>query len=444
MKKKKTKEKIPGPKARAFVKEDTHYISPSYTRCYPLVAVRGRGATITDIDGNRFLDFSSGIGVAVTGHCHPEVIAAISRQSNELIHMSGTDFYYPSQMKLAKKLNTLVPGNYRKRVFFGNSGAESVEAALKLSRHHTGRQLVIAFLGAFHGRTLGALSLTASKTIQKKKFSPLVPGVFHVPYAYCYRCPQGLKYPDCCLACISWIEEELFQHTVPSDEVAAIFVEPILGEGGYVVPPAGFLPALKNICRKYGILLVADEVQSGCGRTGKFLAIENFDTIPDIVTLAKGIASGLPLSATVASEKIMDWPPGSHASTFGGNPVACEASLATIKLLEENLMENAKAVGDYMKQCLLDMQKNHRLIGDVRGIGLMLGVELVKDRETKSRAIEERAQILNLCFQKGLIILGCGANSIRFLPPLIISRSQADKALSIFNDALSRVEEKGK
>ncbi|MBI5374934.1 MAG: acetyl ornithine aminotransferase family protein [Candidatus Schekmanbacteria bacterium] len=444
MKKKKNKEKIPGPKASAFVKEDTHYISPSYTRCYPLVAVRGRGAIITDIDGNRFLDFSSGIGVTVTGHCHPEVIASISRQANELIHMSGTDFYYPSQMRLAKKLNTLVPGNYRKRVFFGNSGAESVEAALKLSRHHTGRQLVIGFLGAFHGRTLGALSLSASKTIQKKKFSPLVPGVFHVPYAYCYRCPQGLKYPGCCLACVSWIEEELFQHTVPSDEVAAIFVEPILGEGGYVVPPPGFLPALKKICRKYGILLVADEVQSGCGRTGKFLAIENFDTIPDIVTLAKGIASGLPLSATVASEKIMDWPPGSHASTFGGNPVACEASLATIKLLEENLMENAKAVGDYMKQCLLDMQKNHRLIGDVRGIGLMLGVELVKDRETKSRATEERAQILNLCFQKGLIILGCGTNSIRFLPPLIISRSQADKALSIFDDALSHVEEKGK
>lgn len=442
MKKKKEihQSNIPGNKAKNFLKEDTLYISPSYTRVYPLVAVKGKGASITDIDGNTFLDFSSGIGVTITGHCHPEVVRAISRQAKELIHMSGTDFYYPSQLNLAKKLTGLVPGNFQKRVFFGNSGTEAIESALKLSRHYTKRQLVIGFLGAFHGRTMGALSITASKSLQKKKFFPLVPGVTHIPYAYCYRCPAGLKYPSCCLACVSWIEDELFQHTVPPDAVAAIFVEPVLGEGGYVVPPPEFLPSLKKLCKKYGILLVADEVQSGFGRTGKFLASEHFKTIPDIVTLAKGIASGLPLSATVASKKIMSWPPGSHASTFGGNPVACEASIVTIKLLEEKLMSNAAETGAHMKKILLEMKQRHRLIGDVRGLGLMLGVELVGDREKKTRAVAERKKVLNLCFKKGLIILGCGINSLRLIPPLIINRRGAGKALSILDDVLTAVE----
>ncbi|RMF92762.1 MAG: acetyl ornithine aminotransferase family protein [Candidatus Schekmanbacteria bacterium] len=441
MKKKNSKSKgILGKKARAFLKEDKLYISPSYTREYPLIAVEGKGAYVTDIEGKRFLDFSSGIGVTITGHCHKDIVKAINLQSKKLIHMSGTDFYYPSQLNLAKELTKLVPGKYQKRVFFGNSGTEAIECAIKLSRYYTKRKLIIGFFGAFHGRTMGALSITASKSVQKKNFFPLVPGITHIPYAHCYRCPAGLKYPSCCLACVKWIEDELFQHTVPPEEVAAIFVEPILGEGGYVVPPPEFLPELKKLCKKYGILLVADEVQSGFGRTGKFLAIEHFNTIPDIVTLAKGIASGLPLSATVASKKIMSWPPGSHASTFGGNPVACEASLATIKLLKEGLMENAAKIGAYMKNKLFELKERHRLIGDVRGIGLMIGVELVKDREKKTRAINERKKVLNLCFEKGLVILGCGINSIRFIPPLIISRNEADEALSIFDDVLTIVE----
>ena len=431
---------IPGPKAKLFVEEDKKFISQSYTRAYPLVVEKARGLIVTDIDGNQYLDFSSGLGACSTGHCHPKIIKAINEQSKKLIHMSGTDFYYLPQLKLAKKLNEILPGKNSKRVFFGNSGTEGIEAAFKLARYYTKRQMVIAFFGAFHGRTMGSLSLTASKTIQRKNFFPLVPGAVHVPYAHCYRCPHNLSYPDCGTACVQWIEDELFHHNVPSEEVAAIFVEPILGEGGYVVPPPEFHQKLFKLAKKYNILFVADEVQSGIGRTGKFLAIEHFKIIPDITVLAKGIASGLPLSATIASEKIMNWLPGSHASTFGGNPVACEAAVATIELIENNLMKNAQEIGSYMLSRLNEMKENHRLIGDVRGKGLMIGVELVRDKVTKERAIKERSQLLTACFKKGLIILGCGKNSVRFFPPLIVNKKQAEKALEIFEDVLTGVE----
>ncbi|OGL52881.1 MAG: 4-aminobutyrate aminotransferase, partial [Candidatus Schekmanbacteria bacterium RIFCSPLOWO2_12_FULL_38_15] len=431
---------VPGPKAVNFVEEDKRFISQSYTRAYPLVVERGKGAVVTDIDGNKYLDFSAGLGACSTGHCHPKIIKAVAEQSKKLIHMSGTDFYYTSQLKLAKKLNEILPGKNNNRVFFGNSGTEGVEAAFKLSRYYTKRQMVIAFFGAFHGRTMGSLSLTASKTIQRKNFFPLVPGAVHVPYAHCYRCPHNLTYPKCNTACVQWIEDELFRHNVPPEEVSAIFVEPILGEGGYVVPPEEFHQKLYKIAKKYGILFVADEVQSGVGRTGKFLAIEHFGIIPDIIVLAKGIASGFPLSATVASEKIMNWVPGSHASTFGGNPVACEAAIVTIELVKNSLMKNAEVIGSFMISNLKEMEKSHCLIGDVRGKGLMIGVELVKDKVTKKRAIKERSELLTKCFKKGLIILGCGENSVRFLPPLIINKKEATKALEIFEEALTEVE----
>ncbi|MBI3815115.1 MAG: acetyl ornithine aminotransferase family protein, partial [Nitrospinae bacterium] len=366
------KVKPPGKKALQWVKKDNQYVSRSYTRSYPLVVEKAYGMTVEDVDGNRYLDFTAGIATCSTGHCHPKIVSAITRQANKLIHMSGTDFYYASQIKLAEKLSKITPGKKNKRVFFGNSGAEAIEASFKLARFHTKRTLVIAFYGAFHGRTMGALSLTASKTIQRKGFRPLVPGVSHVPYAYCYRCPHHLTYPGCNIQCVEWIEDVLFRTTIPPEEVAAVIVEPIQGEGGYVVPPKEFHQKLYRLSKKYGILFVADEVQSGMGRTGKLLAIEHYDIIPDITAMAKGIASGMPLGIAIASSEIMDWVPGSHASTFGGNPVSCEAALETIKLLEDELMRNAGAVGDFMLHRLIGMKKKYEIIGDVRGKGLMI------------------------------------------------------------------------
>jgi 4-aminobutyrate aminotransferase len=431
------KVKPPGEKAIEWVKRDNQYVSSSYTRTYPLVVEKAYGMTIEDVDGNRYLDFTAGIATCSTGHCHPRITEAITRQANRLIHMSGTDFYYPSQINLAMKLSDITPGRKDKMVFFGNSGAEAIEASFKLARYHTKRTLIIAFFGAFHGRTMGALSLTASKVVQRKRFRPLVPGVSHVPYAYCYRCPNYLTYPDCNIQCVEWIEDVLFRTTIPPEEVAAIIVEPIQGEGGYIVPPKEFHQRLFQLAKKYGILYVADEVQSGMGRTGKFLASEHFDVIPDIVAMAKGIASGMPLGVAIASSEIMDWGPGSHASTFGGNPVSCEAALETIKLLEEGLIENAKTVGNFMIERLQDMKKRYEIIGDVRGKGLMIGVELVKDRETKERAEKERGEIIYKCFENGLLLLGCGPNSIRFMPPLIVSREEADTALTIFEKVIA-------
>jgi 4-aminobutyrate aminotransferase len=432
--------KLPGPQAKKILMKDQKFVSQSYTRAYPLVVKRARGLWVEDVDGNQFLDFTSGIAVCNTGHCHPRVVDAIHRQAEELIHMSGSDFYYDLQSNLAAKLSEITPGPKEKRVFFGNSGAEAIEAALKLARYHTKRPRILAFLGAFHGRTMGALSLTASKVIHERGFSPLVPGVTHVPYAYCYRCPyHQLQYPGCSIACVDWIREDLFKRSLPPEEVAAIFVEPIQGEGGYVIPPPEFHQKLYELAKEFGILFVDDEVQSGMGRTGRMMAIEHWGVVPDIIALAKGIASGMPLGATVSQSEVMDWVPGSHASTFGGNPISCRAALATIELLEEELMENAQCQGAYLLEKLKDLQKRFHLIGDVRGKGLMIGIELVKDPETKEKAVEERSQVIQGCFERGLLILGCGENVIRFIPPLIITQEEADMALTIFEEVLKDV-----
>src|SRR5580700_6278054 len=382
---------LPGPKAQAIIDRDRAVLSPSYTRSYPLVVKRGEGAMIEDVDGNRFLDCNAGIAVVATGHCHPKVVEAIREQAGKLIHMSGTDFYYENMVQLAEKLAALTPlGNGPKRVYFGNSGTEAVEAALKLARYHTGRGQFVAFFGAFHGRTMGSLALTGSKSIQKKGFFPMMPGVHHVPYAYCYRCAYGKTPDSCAVECVQAIESELFRTSVPPQDVAAIFVEPVQGEGGYVVPPKKFFDELRRVADKHGIVLIFDEVQSGMGRTGKMFASDHFDFTPDIVALAKGIASGMPLGAMVARADIMDWTPGAHASTFGGNPVCVAASLATIELLEQELVENSAKVGAHMKARLDKFPGRYKIVGDVRGLGLMIGLEIVRDQQSKERAPDLR------------------------------------------------------
>ena len=430
------KTKLPGPKASALIDKDNNFVSPSYTRSYPFVARKAKGLWMEDMDGNLFLDFTAGIAVCATGHCHPQVVDAIKKQADMLLHMSGTDFYYPSQILLAEKLVSIAPGEKQKKVYFGNSGAEAVEAAFKLARWHTRRELNIAFFGAFHGRTMGALSLTASKAIQKKHYNPLVPGITHIPYAYCYRCPYHLTYPKCDVYCARWIEDTLFRTTIPAEEVAAIIVEPIQGEGGYVSPPPEFHQTLYRIAKNYGILYIVDEVQSGMGRTGKMFAIEHFDVVPDMIALAKGIASGMPLGALIATADIMDWEAGSHASTFGGNPISCQAALATIDLLEKELITNADVQGRRLEKGLLKMQAEHECIGDVRGKGLMLGAELVKDRESKEPAAKLRNAIIAKSFEKGLLLLGCGANTVRFSPALTVSADEIDVCLSMFDDII--------
>ena len=435
----KIKTSLPGPKAKKLIKLDNAVVSPSYTRVYPLVADKGVGLWIHDVDGNVFLDFTAGIAVNATGHCHPKIIKAIQDQTEKLLHMSGTDFYYTPQILLAEKLSTIAPGKSAKRVYFGNSGAEAVEAAFKLARWHTKRELNIAFFGAFHGRTMGALSLTASKTVQKKHYNPFVPGITHIPYAYCYRCAYNLTYPQCQLYCVQWIEDTLFRTTVPPEEVAAIFVEPIQGEGGYIVPPPEFHKVMHAIAEKYGILYVVDEVQSGMGRTGKMFAIEHFGVDPDIMALAKGIASGLPLGAMVAPSEIMNWEAGSHASTFGGNPLSCRAAMATIELLENNLMKNASKQGKRLIRGLRSLQKTFECMGDVRGKGLMAAVELVKDRKTKQPAADWRGQVIKKAFERGLLVLGCGENSIRFSPSLTVNSDEIDLCLSIFEESVKEV-----
>ncbi len=431
---------IPGPKARKILAQDEKYISPSYTRSYPLVIEKGEGVVVTDVDGNRFLDFTSGIAVCSTGHSHPAVVEAIRRQAGKFLHMSGTDFYYEAQSTLAEKICRIAGFREELRVFYGNSGAEAIEAALKLVRYHSRRPLVLSFMGAFHGRTMGALSLSASKMVHEKGFAPLVPGVTHVPYGYCYRCPYNLTYPECDIHCVKWIKDDLFKRVIPPEEVAAVFVEPIQGEGGYVVPPPEFHKRLQSLCQEYGILYVADEIQSGMGRTGKMFAFQNFGVEPDLFTLAKGIASGMPLGVMVAKKEIMNWGPGSHASTFGGNPVSCEAAIATIDLIENGLMQNAAVMGAYLMEQLRELQKSHRLIGDVRGMGLMVGIELVTDREKKTKAIEERNRAVQLAFDRGLLLLGCGENSLRLIPALLVSRPEIDKGLSILDEVLTELE----
>jgi 4-aminobutyrate aminotransferase len=371
-----------------------------------------------------------------SGHCHPEVVRAIQEQAARLIHMSGTDFYYKELAALAEKLNQIAPGDVARRVSFGNSGAEAMEGAIKLARYSTGRDKIIAFLGSFHGRTMGALSLTARKAVQRAGFGPLVPGVVHAPYPYCYRCPYG-KIPDtCAVECVQHIEKTLLTTISPAEETAAIVVEPVQGEGGYIVPPKKFFDELRRVCEYNGILLVFDEVQSGMGRTGKMWAAEHFDAVPDIFTVAKGIASGLPLGATVARADLMTWPPGAHASTFGGNPVACAASLVTIRLLEEGLIENAARTGEYMRERMRSWPTRFQTVGDIRSLGLMIGIELVHDQQTKEKAPALRDRIVELAFRRGLLILGAGDNTLRLCPPLIVTRDQCDFALDTLEACL--------
>ena len=430
---------LPGPKAHAIIERDQAVLSPSYTRCYPLVIERGEGAIVEDVDGNRFLDFNAGIAVVAAGHSHPRVVAAIQEQAARFLHMSGTDFYYEGMVGFAEKLAALTPGEVRRRVYFGNSGAEAIEAAIKMARYHTGRDKFIAFFGAFHGRTMGALSLTGSKVVQRRGFHPSLP-VQHIPYAYCYRCPHG-KHPDTCnVECIAELEERLFKTILPANEVAAIVVEPVQGEGGYLVPPAKFHQELRQIADKHGILLIHDEIQSGMGRTGRMFASEHFDVTPDIVTLAKGIASGMPLAATVARAEIMNWPPGAHASTFGGNPVSIAAALTTLELLEEEFIRNAAHIGAHMMNRMADWPRRFKYVGDVRGLGLMIGVEMVRDQQTKERAPDLRDRLEFLAFERGLLTLGCGPNSIRLCPPLVITKDQADFAVDTLEDCLRVLE----
>jgi 4-aminobutyrate aminotransferase len=431
---------LPGPKAQVLLERDARYVSPSYTRVYPLVVERGSGAVIQDVDGNLFLDCTAGIAVTSTGHCHPRVVAAIKDQAEKLLHMSGTDFYYQPQIDLSQRLAETAPGPSRKRVFFTNSGAEALEAALKLARWHTGRSRVIAFFGAFHGRTYGAMSLSGSKVVHRRGFTPLVPDIHHVPYPRtCPGCPQG----NC--DTVRLIEETLLRRTAPPDEVAAIFIEPIQGEGGYHVAPPGCLPALRKLCDKYGFLLVCDEVQSGMGRTGKLWAVEHWGVEPDIICSAKGIASGMPLGAMIARDEVMDWPSGSHASTFGGNPVSCRAALATLDLLEAGYMANAAQRGEQLKQGLARLQQQHPdIIGDVRGLGLMVAMDLVKAREPYTYDPALRDAVVDAAFHHGLLLLGCGESAIRFCPPLCITAEQVEKALTLLAEVLDDVLARGR
>jgi 4-aminobutyrate aminotransferase len=436
----KIRTKIPGPKAQQILAGDARYISPSYTRSYPLVAKRGRGVVIEDVDGNEFLDFSSGIAVVSTGHCHPEVVAAIQKQAGELIHMSGTDFYYENLVTLAERLAKIAPMSGPVRAYYGNSGAEAIEAAMKLARYHTKRQGIIAFYGGFHGRTLGALSLTASKVQQRRRFFPLVAGVEHVPYPYLYRRPEGTSEAQYIKECVSFIEDRVFKTVMPPEECAAIFIEPIQGEGGYVPAPKEFMQELRRICDQHGILLVADEIQCGAGRTGKWWAIEHTGVQPDMVTIAKGIASGMPLGVMLARAEIMDWAPGSHASTFGGNPVCIEAALATMNVLEREGIRNAEVVGNHILRRIKRWVESHPMVGDVRGLGLMIGVEIVTDKATRATAHDQRDRIVELAFERGILFLGAGENSIRIAPPLIATEEQADIALDVLEECIGIVE----
>jgi 4-aminobutyrate aminotransferase len=429
--------KPPGPKAKEIVARDHQYTASAYGRVYPLVVKRAQGTTVEDVDGNAFLDFMAGIAVANTGHCHPEVVAAIEEQARKFLHICGSDFYFEAMGALAEKLARIAPGAGAKKIFLTNSGTETVEAAMKLARFATRRKQFIAFLGSFHGRSLGSLSLTASRAAQRAHFTPLIPDVHHIPFGDCHRCPYHLQYGACAIDCVEYLEKVLFRQKVAPEEIAAIFVEPVQGEGGYVIPPPEFLPKLQAVCRRHGILLAVDEIQSGFGRTGKMFACEHWGVEPDILCVAKGIASGMPLGAMIARSEINTWTRGTHGTTFGGNPVACAAALATIKLLENGLIANAAAVGDYLKKRLADLKLKHAAIADVRGLGLMIGVEFagMDSERTPDPAMRDRV-VLN-CFEKGLLLLGCGESTVRFCPPLVVTREEAATAVEIFDSAIS-------
>lgn len=431
---------LPGPRSRKLIENDEGYVSQSYTRAFPSVLDRAEGSYLWDVDGNCFIDFHAGIGVCSTGNVHPKVVAAIKAQAERGIHFSSADFYHELIGRLAVRLSDIASGNGRKRAFFTNSGTESIEAAIKLAKYSTGRSRFLAYLNCFHGRTIGSLSLTCTTKVQRAGFHPMMPGVTHVPYAYCYRCPINLKYPSCNLQCVSMIEDIYLKQVCPGEEVAAFFVEPIQGEGGYVVPPDDYFTRIKEICERYGILLISDEIQSGMGRTGRWFCIEHYSVEPDVIAIAKGIASGMPLGAMVASADLMSWEPGAHSSTFGGNPVSCAAALATLEIIEDGLIENAREIGDYLISHLREFQRDSEIVGDVRGKGLMIGVEIVKDRETKERAPEFAKEITMECFRHGLMLLRCGPNTLRIVPPLSISKETVDQGLDILFEAIRTIE----
>lgn len=430
--------KLPGPKAAAVVESTAKYISPSISRFYPLAVESAHGSLVKDVDGNQFIDFAAGIAVLSTGSTHPKVVQAVKSQAEKFIHFSYTDFYYGNLVELSQKLLPMIPGEFQKMVYYGNSGAEAIEAAMKLTRNYTKRPIFLAHSGAFHGRTMGALSLTASKPIQRKGSLPLVPDTVHFPFPYCYRCPWKQTFPECDYYCVDYFKEQYLEKFVPLSDVAAYFFESIQGEGGYVPAPPDYFKKMEFL-RKDGVLFVSDEIQTGVGRTGKFLGVEHFGVVPDVVTLAKGIASGFPLSATVAKAEIMEsWQPGQHASTFGANPVAVQAALATLDVVKtERLMENAKEVGGKAKKRLLEMKERYEIVGDVRGVGLFIGVEIVKDKRSKARGETEAKHIMDYCFQHGLLVIMAGRNTLRVIPPLNISEEEMDEGLDILEEGIA-------
>ncbi len=431
---------LPGPKGKQVIEYDAKYISPSLSRMYPLVAERASGAIVEDPDGNKFLDFAAGIAVCSTGHCHPKVVQAIQKQAEELIHIAGTDFYHRHMPQLAERLVATMPKSHQWKVFFGNSGTEAVEGAIKLARYATKRDKLIAFYGCFHGRTLGSLSLTASKNTQRKGFGTLLGGVEHIPYPYAYRCALGHSQENCGGEIIDLLEQQMFKRLFAPEEIAAVIVEPIQGEGGFIPAPLNFLRELQRICNQHGIMLILDEVQAGMGRTGKMWAYDHAGITPDIVLTAKGIASGMPISAFIGKDTVMQWKRGSHGTTYGGNPVCVAAALATLDLIEGGLMANAKKVGDYIFSKISDWPKRFRIVGDVRGKGLMIGVEIVRDQGTKEKDPELRNKVVLNAFHRGLLTLDSGENSIRMSPPLILDEEQADCAIRIMEEAIREAE----
>jgi 4-aminobutyrate aminotransferase len=430
----------PGPKARAIVDRDAEWTSTCYIKEYPLVVSRGQGVMVEDVDGNRYLDFMAGIAVSSTGYGHPKVVAAVKDAADRFLHICGGDFYYESMAALCERLAKLAPGRAKKRVFLTNSGTEAVEAAIKLARHATRRTAIIAFRGAFHGRTTGAVTLTSSKARQHAGFGPLLPDVHHVPFAYRYRCQFCADEPACNRGCIDVIEKELFTRHLDPRDVAAIFVEPIQGEGGYVVPPAGYLPALRELCDRHGILLVADEVQCGVGRTGKMFACEHEGVEPDILLTAKGLGSGMPIGAMISKESVTTWETGSHGSTFGGNPVCCAAALATLDLVEGGLMANAARMGERLLARAASLKEKHPCIGDVRGRGLMVGIEFVKDRATREPAGELVHDLVQRAFRQGLLLLGAGKSTLRLAPPLVVDQNDVDTAMDMIDGCLAELD----
>jgi len=455
-----------GKKGKKLIARDKKVMFGAHTRTreIPLVVEKAKGAWVFDVDGKKYLDFGAGFAVVATGHCHPEVIKAVNKQLRKLIHISGSDFYYEPQVALAEKLIKITPGDFDKRVYFGSSGAEAIEASLKIARYYTRRPRMVSFLGGFHGRTFGGMTMSGSKKVQRAHFSALIPEVYHIPYPYCYHCIFNQTYPECIkkdfegvplLYCLSYLTDVIFERLIDPEDVALIMVEPIQGEGGYIVPPREFLPALRAIADKYGIVLIFDEIQSGLGRTGKWFACDYVNVVPDIILIAKAIASGLPMSATIGKAELMEteidfraWVAGSHGSTFGGNPVIAAAGITSLRLIENGLIDNARIVGEYLKNGLTEIMNRHKIIGEVRGLGLMIGMEIVKHKETKEhfpKTVTKNGKnikevITGECFKRGLILYGAGFNSIRISPPLVITKSEADSALKIIEEVINFVE----